>query len=75
MAIPTAELETLRDNLIRAMASGILTVRHGDKWLTYQDADDMQSALEFIDGQLATEGAVTEGRHRQVLVRTTRGLC
>jgi len=75
MAIPAAELETLRDNLVRAMSTGVLTIRHGDKWLTYQDTSDMQKALDIVEGQLNTAGVATTGRHRQVRVYTSRGMC
>ena len=77
LAIPAAELEELRDNLQRAFLSGILTVRHGDKWLTYQNMDDMRQALTAAEAAVNTGGGETSaGRHRQVCVRTKRGgLC
>jgi hypothetical protein len=47
-----------RDALQAAIASGVLSVRYGEKTITYQSLDAMRSVLSEMDRQL-TPNAIT----------------
>lgn len=49
MAFTQAQLDSLRE----AYASGILTVKHGDKIVTYRSLDDMARLISQIEKALA----------------------
>jgi hypothetical protein len=66
-----SDLQTKRDALVSAMASGTLELTSGDKTIRYQSADQMQRALAVLDKEIAVASgsAVT----RTVLVQHGRG--
>ncbi|HWB47541.1 MAG TPA: hypothetical protein VG651_00400 [Stellaceae bacterium] len=57
MAIPAADLTTLRDALIRARASGVLTVRDADgSEITYKTDAQMAGAVAALNAAIADAG-------------------
>ncbi len=54
-------------NLREAIAAGVLSVRHGDKMLTYQSLPEMRKALAAMEGQRGRR------RRRYALVQFSRG--
>ena len=50
MAYTQAELDALKE----AIATGALTVRHGDKSITYKSTAEMLAAVERIKRELAS---------------------
>ncbi len=53
MAITTEELETLRDGLVRALATGALSVTHPDgRAMSYRSVAELRAALAYIDAAL-----------------------
>ncbi|MBC7286007.1 hypothetical protein [Hoeflea sp.] len=53
MALSVEELEKLRDNLVRARASGVRVSRYDDKQVTYATDAEMVAAIADLDRQLA----------------------
>lgn len=49
-----------RDALAAAVASGVLTVRYGEKTITYQSLESMRALLSEMDRHLMP----TQTRHR-----------
>jgi hypothetical protein len=47
------ELQTLRDTLKAARYNGALTVRAGDKWVTYKSDKEMAAALDALEREIA----------------------
>lgn len=47
--------QTDLDAIDRAIASGELTVRLGDRWVTYQSFDDLAKRRDFIASALAAQ--------------------
>lgn len=69
-----ADLATLiaeRDELKSAMRSGALSVRHGDKSVTYRSMSEMRAALDDLNDEIAE----LEGRKKRRItyVRQSRG--
>jgi hypothetical protein len=57
VAIPTGDLATMRDNLNKARASGVLTVRDSDgSEITYKTDAQMATAVAAINAQIADAG-------------------
>jgi hypothetical protein len=52
MAIPTAELEGLRDALIRARARGIRTVDYDGKRVDYSSDAEMAAAINDLEARI-----------------------
>ena len=67
MAYTSADLEKLE----RAIASGVMTVRHGDTQVTYQTLDEMQRAYDRI--KAAVQASSGSGRKRFSLAAISRG--
>ena len=66
-----AELKARRDALDKALASGVLTLREGDKQVTYRSLAEMAGALADLDTQIAAlEGTV---RTRRIYPQTKKG--
>jgi hypothetical protein len=58
VSMTISEMETLRDALVKAIASGISEVIVGDKTIRYQSIQQMQQALAALDRELKiTSGA------------------
>ena len=54
MAVALAELEAMRDDLLRARASGVLEVRSSDGRRTvYRSDEELRAALASIEGRIA----------------------
>lgn len=66
------QLQLQRDALRAARYQGVLTVRAGDKWVTYKSDAEMRAALAAIDREIA----VLEGRprRRRLLTYGKKGL-
>ena len=47
------ELIAMRDTLRAARYNGALTVRAGDKWITYKSDKEMATALDALDREIA----------------------
>jgi len=52
-----------------ARFNGVLTVKAGDKWVTYKSDAELQSALHDLDREIAQ----AEGRPRARRIRTYAG--
>ena len=48
MIVWTTELAAEYDALVLALASPVLSVKHGDKHVTYSSFDDMRRRLAFL---------------------------
>lgn len=48
MAYTQAQIDALK----KAIASGVLTVRHGDEQVTYRSLAEMQAALKAMEGEV-----------------------
>lgn len=48
------ELQDLRNELQRAIYSGALEIRFGDRWIRYQHTADMRQALADLNDQINT---------------------
>ena len=48
MIVWTTELAAEYDALVLALASGALSIRHGDKQVTYGGFDDMRQRIAFL---------------------------
>lgn len=48
--------QTQIEELEAAIASGVLTVRHGDRQITYQSLAEMRTALDQMRSELAARG-------------------
>ena len=57
MAIGTAELETLRDALIRARAQGVRSMLYEGKRVEYGSDAEMAAAIADLDRRIAAAGA------------------
>lgn len=56
------ELSAAKDTLQKAIYSGMLEVRFGERWIRYQSTADMQKALSDLNNEIATANAPTTGR-------------
>ena len=66
-----AELKSRRDSLDAALASGVLTLREGDKQVTYRSLAEMAGALADLDAQIAAAEGTT--RTRRIYPQTKKG--
>lgn len=66
------ELKAQLDALRAARYSGMLTVKAGDKWLTYKSDAEMQAAIHDLEREIAN----AEGRRpaRRIRVYASKGL-
>ena len=71
MAVPVAELESLRDALIRARAKGTATVAYDGKTVTYKSDRDMAAAINDREHRIRR---ATSGTPRSVAFSTGKGL-
>lgn len=54
MALTLAQLEAMREALIRARSSGVLTVRHENgRTVTYRSVDEINAALAGLENDIA----------------------
>ena len=63
------QLKAQREALQAARFNGVLTVKAGDKWVTYISDAELQSALGDLDREIAK----AEGRPRARRIRTYTG--
>ncbi len=52
MAIDTAQLETLRDELIKARAKGARSLQMGDERVEYRSDAEMAAAIADLDARI-----------------------
>lgn len=71
MAISTAELETMRDALLRARASGVLTVSHGGNTVTYRTSAEIAKDLADLEARIARASST---RPRVVRFSSSKGV-
>lgn len=65
MALSLTDLQSLRDELEKALYSGALEVRFGDRWIKYQTTDDMRKALADLNNKItATSSGSTTNPSR-----------
>lgn len=65
------ELQTRREALKKALDSGVLSLREGDKQVTYNNAEVMARLIEALDREIAAiEGTV---KARRVYPQTRKG--
>lgn len=48
-----SELTALRDSLVKARATGVLSVRNGDHQVTYKTDAEMKDALDYLERQIS----------------------
>jgi hypothetical protein len=65
MAITQADL----DSLEKALASGVLSVRHGDRMVTYDSVAALIQRIEYVKAALAQQS----GNRRTRIFRTQYG--
>ena len=66
------KLEIQRDALLQAMYQGVLTVKAGDKSVTYKSNKEMRDALALLDEEIAVlEG---RGKIKRILTYGSKGL-
>lgn len=67
-----SQLHAMREALRSARFTGALTVRAGDKWVTYKSDKEMGSALAALEREIAS----LEGRRKRkrLLTYATKGL-
>ena len=63
------QLKAQQEVLQAARFNGVLTVKAGDKWVTYKSDAELQLALSDLDREIAK----TEGRPRARRIRTYAG--
>jgi len=63
------QLKAQRDALQAARYNGVLTIKAGDKWVTYRSDAELQSAMADLDREIAK----AEGRPRARRMRTICG--
>ena len=63
------QLKAQREALQAARFNGVLTVKAGDKWVTYKSDAELQSALHDLDREIA----LAEGRPPARRIRTYAG--
>lgn len=66
-----AELQVKRDALVAQIASAKSSLSSGDKSISYQSIDQMQTALSIIDKEIALAGGSSSVR--TTLVQHSRG--
>ena len=71
MAETVEQLQAQRLALVKAMRSGALNVRHGDKSVQYRSMEEMRAALDMIDEDIAE--ASGKKKKRITYVSVTRG--
>ena len=66
------QLKVQRDALLQAMYQGVLTVKAGDKSVTYKSNKEMRDALAMLDEEIsALEG---KGKIKRILTYGRKGL-
>lgn len=68
-----AELIARRNSLSAAIASGVLSVRHGDVQTQYRSMAEMEKALRHIDADLAQVRAPAAKRFRVTRFTADKG--
>ena len=63
------QLKAQREALLAARYNGVLSLKAGDKWVTYRSDAELQSALNGIEREMA----LAEGRPRPRSIRTICG--
>jgi hypothetical protein len=66
-----ADLQSLRDKLIKARASGISLVQDGDKRTAYKTDAEMAAAIADLDRRI---GSMQAGRITTVQISSSKGL-
>ncbi len=56
------ELQTRRDALQKALDSGVLRIREGDKDVSYRNTEDMLGALAALERRITAEAGNVETR-------------
>ncbi len=57
-----AQLQTRRDALQKAIDSGVLSLREGDKQVNYRNTADMRGALADLERRITAAGSSVETR-------------
>ena len=65
-------LQKRRDELSAAIQSGALSVRHGEKQVTYRSLSEMRSTLASLDDEIAALSGARR-RTKQLRIKTSRG--
>lgn len=63
------QLKAQREALQAARFNGVLTIKAGDKWVTYKSDAELQAALHDLEREIARQ----EGRPRARRIRTYAG--
>jgi hypothetical protein len=68
------ELGAQRDGLLRAKRSGVLTIRHGEKTVTYRSVAEIDKALADLNDEIAEVGGTPRRRRRVLAFQVSKGL-
>lgn len=71
MARTLTEMQTDLDELRRAAASGALSIRHGEKSVTYRSMAELQVAISNLEQEMAAANGTK--RKKQVRLHYRRG--
>lgn len=71
MALALSELETLRDDLVRARSSGEARVSYGDKAVVYRSISEIEDAISSLDEDIAALKGEKKVEHRRHYVVKT----
>lgn len=66
------ELSAAKDTLQKAIYSGMLEVRFGDRWVRYQSIPDMQKALSDLKDEITTVQSASSGSTRRSMCNFTQ---
>lgn len=67
------DLRARREKLVKAIDSGALTIRHGEKQVTYRSLNEMEKTLARLDDEIAAlSGGKKRPKGRRIYTR--RGL-
>ena len=66
------QLITMRDTLRAARYNGALSIRAGDKWVTYKSDKEMATALDALEREIA--GKTVKRGKKRMLTYAEKGL-
>lgn len=70
-ALTVSELTGLRDELVRQLGRGVLSVKDGDEEITYTSPGAMQRAIAALENRIA---GMQSGAPSRYLISTSKGV-
>jgi hypothetical protein len=71
LSMTTAELQTKRDALVSAVATGVTEITIEGRTIRYQSTSQMVEAIALLDREIATSAGTSSAR--SILVQHSRG--